>query len=123
MKLWQIFQMGGIAMYVLSVFSVVSIAVIIEKIVYFKRKSRVRREDFMKGVKGALQEANIADAMKMCKRTDTPFAAVVQAGLEAYNPNEKGVSNAMERRIAIETLQLEKFIGITGTIGSTAVYV
>lgn len=123
MKFWQIFHMGGIAMYVLLVFSILSIAVIIERIVYYKRRSRINREDFMKRIKGILQEADIAEAVKICKRTDAPFASVVRAGLEAPNPNDKSISNAMERQIAVETMQLERFTGIAGTIGSTAVYV
>jgi len=123
MKFWQILQMGGIAMYVLLFFSVLSIAVIIDKLVYFKIKSKVKREKFMKEVKSALEDANIAGAVSLCKRINTPFAKVVLAGLETFNPNEKIISNAMERQIAIETTQLEKHTGIAGTIGSTAVYV
>ena len=123
MKFWQILQMGGIAMYVLLFFSVLSIAVIIDKLVYFKIKSKVKREKFMKEVKSALEDANIAGAVSLCKRINTPFAKVVLAGLETFNPNEKIISNAMERQIAIETTQLEKHTGIAGTISSTAVYV
>ena len=123
MKLWQIFKMGGIAMYVLLVFSILSIAIIIEKIVYFKKKSRVTRDGFMKEIKGALHEGDISQAVTVCNRTDTPFANVVCAGLEVNHPNEKNISNAMERQIAIETIYLERYTGIAGTIGSTAVYV
>ena len=123
MKLLQILQMGGIAMYTLLIFSVVSIAVIIERALYFKKKSRVKREDFMKKIRHSLEGTDIAGAVSICKRTDAPFAAVVRSGLEAYNPNEKSISNAMERRIAVETMHLERFTGIAGTIGSTAVYV
>ena len=123
MKFWQILQMGGIAMYVLLFFSVVSIAVIIERIIYFKKKSRTQREPFMKEIRSSLEEAQIAQALSICKRTDTPFARVVEAGLETSHPHEKGIANAMERCIAIETKQLERYTGIAGTVGSTAVYV
>jgi len=123
MKFWQILQMGGIAVYVLLVFSVVSIAVVIEKVFYFRKKSRANREKFMKKIKDEMEHDNLAHALEICEHTDTPYAKVVFDALRVYNQNERAIVNAMERRIAIETKQLERFIGITGTIGSTAVYV
>ena len=123
MKFWQILQIGGIAMYVLLLFSVLSIAVIIEKIIYFKKKSKVSRENFMEKIIEELEKDNIKKALEICKHTDTPFSQVVYSGLNIYNHDEKIIFNTMERRIAIETSHLERFTGITGTIGSTAVYV
>ena len=109
MKFWQILQMGSIAMYVLVLFSVLSIAAIIERLIYFRRKSQIQREGFMKEISGELNKDNVTQALKICKRTDTPFAGVAAAGLELFNHPEKIISNAMERRIAIETTQLERF--------------
>src|SRR3990167_8562484 len=103
MKFWQILQMGGIAVYVLLIFSVLSIAVIIEKIVYFRKKSRISREKFMKKIKDEMEQDNLAHALNICEHTDTPFAKVVFDALAAYSQSEKSIVNAMERRIAIET--------------------
>jgi biopolymer transport protein ExbB/TolQ len=48
---------------------------------------------------------------------------VVCTGLELYGHSEKEISNAMEREITIETTKLERYTGVVGTIGNTAVYI
>ena len=61
--------------------------------------------------------------MEICKDTRAPFSNVICSGLELRDSNEKGISNAMEREITIETTKLERYTGIVGTIGNTAVYI
>jgi biopolymer transport protein ExbB/TolQ len=50
-------------------------------------------------------------------------AKVALAGLNLHGHDEKLVANAMEREITVETIKLERFIGIVGSIGGTAVYI
>ncbi len=45
------------------------------------------------------------------------------AGLNLHGHDEKLIANAMEREITVETIKLERFIGIVGSIGGTAVYI
>ena len=71
----------------------------------------------------ALQSGNIERAMEICQETLAPFSNVVYSGLELYGHSEKEISNAMEREITIETTKLERYTGIVGTIGNTAVYI
>jgi len=114
-------------MYVLIPCSMLSVAVAIERILYYHRRSRVRREDFMMDIKNQLDRDNMRHAMSMCtgmcKDAATPFASVVCAGLNAYGRGEKEINNNMERAIMIETNTLSRFTGIVGTIGGVAVYI
>jgi len=121
--LWEIIQLGGITMYVLIFCSVLSLAVIFERLVYYAKRSRVSRAKFMEKIKNELAEHDVEAALKICERIDTPFSKVAKAGLSLHRHNEKILSQAMEREITIETIKLERFISITGTIGSTAVYI
>ncbi|MDP2831172.1 MAG: MotA/TolQ/ExbB proton channel family protein, partial [Candidatus Omnitrophota bacterium] len=59
----------------------------------------------------------------MCKAADAPFVQVVYAGLSFFDCSEKEISNNMERQIIIETVILERFTSVIGTIGSVAVYI
>jgi biopolymer transport protein ExbB/TolQ len=77
----------------------------------------------MSKVRRALKGGNIEIAMDICKETYAPFSSVVYSGLELHHRHGKEISNAMEREIAIETIKLERFTGIVGTIGNTAVYI
>jgi len=70
-----------------------------------------------------LEKGNLIKALDACKNTDTPFSKVVYSGLNLSGHNEMLISNTMEREISVETIKLEKYTSIVGTIGSTAVYI
>ena len=127
MGMLQLIGTGGITMYVLILCSMLSIAIIIERILYYHKRSRVKREDLMTDIKNQLNRDNLRHAitmcMAMCKDAGTPFASAVAAGLDAYGRGEKEISSNMERSIVIETNTLSRFTTIVGTIGSTAVYI
>ena len=116
---FEIIHAGGFTMYILILCSVLSIAVIIERLWYFKRRSSMSRLQLI----GQIRKQPISGAMNVCRNIDTPCARVALAGLNLNGHDEKLISNAMEREITIETVKLERFTSIVGTIGGTAVYI
>jgi biopolymer transport protein ExbB/TolQ len=70
-----------------------------------------------------LDKENLEGALQICKKVNAPFARVAQGGISFFGHHERAISQAMEREITIETIKLERFTGIVGTIGSTAVYI
>ena len=122
-SLFQIFVMGGFTMYVLVFCSVLSLAVIVNRLVDYWRKSKVSRVEFMDAIRKDLSEKNVAKAAEHCKDTYAPFANVVNSGLKLAGHGEKIISNAMEREITVEVIKLERYTSIVGTIGNTAVYI
>lgn len=123
MTVWQLVRTGGFTMFVLLCCSVISIAIIIERLLCYRRRSRIKRADFLAGIRNEIKSGQLDKAIQRCKDTDTPFANVVLAGLNLQGHSEVVISNTMEREIAVETIKLEKFTSIIGTIGSTAVYI
>jgi len=123
MRLWQIIETGGITMYILLFCSILSLTVIIERLLYYRRRSKVKRQDFMARVIKEIEAGNHKRALEISRNTDAPFSSVVYAGVNLNGHNEKVISGAMEREIAIETVKLEWYTSIVGTIGSTAVYI
>ena len=123
MSIWQIIKAGGLTMFILLGCSVISLAVIMERIIYYRRSSKVKRTEFMRLIKKELQAGNTKQAIEICQNTFTPFASVVHSGLNLLGHSEVVISNTMEREIAVETTKLERFTTIVGTIGSTAVYI
>ncbi len=122
-SIWVIFQTGGIAMYVLLLCSVISLAVMLERFIYYRKRSRIKRADFIARLKPELKKNNFNSSLAICQSTDAPFSQVARAGLLLHGSNERIISQAMEREITIETIKLERFTSIVGTIGSTAVYI
>lgn len=119
----EIFQIGGFTMYVLLLCSFLSIVIFFERVMYYRRLSKIKRIEFMRAIRRALSAKNIEKAVEICRITPAPFSQVVYSGLELHNRNGKEISNAMEREIAVRTLSLERYTTILATIGNTAVYI
>ncbi len=122
-NIFEIINTGGFTMYVLIICSILSIAVIIERLWYFKRRTSVGRLQLMEQIRKETTNNKINSALDYCRNIDTPFARVALAGLHLHGHDEKVIANAMEREITIETIKLERFTSIVGTIGGTAVYI
>ena len=119
---WQIINMGGATMYVLIACSIVSLAIILERL-YSYHQYAVDRLDFMRRVRAEVEKGAIDVATKMCELNRSPVAAVVGAGLGQHGRGEKEIGEAMEREVMVETLALERFTGVVGIIGNVAVYI
>ena len=123
MNIWQLIKVGGFTMVMLLASSVLSIAIILERLIAYRIKSRIKRKDFMLKMRQELKKGGVNSAMKICKDNFAPFFQVVYAGLSFFDCSEKEISNNMERQIIIETTMLERLTSVIGTIGSVSVYV
>ena len=123
MTLWQIFRSGGITMYVLLLCSVFSIAIMIERFIYYKKRTRVKREEFMEDLKPLLSKGFVPRALDLCEDTPCAVSSVAFAGLKSLDEGGLGIISAMERQIIVETAKLERYTNFVGTIASTAVYI
>ena len=121
--IFEILRVGGFTMYILLFCSFLSVMIILERILYYRKLSRTDRREFMVMIGRSLKSRRIDTARAICQDTKAPFSQVVFSGLELHGRPEKEMSNAMEREITIETSDLERYIGIVGTIGNTAVYI
>lgn len=123
MNIWYLIKIGGITMVVLLIMSVISVAIILERFIFYRRKARLKRKDFMSGIRQELKKNDLKRALGLCQESNAPFAQVAYAGLSFFDCSEKEISNNMERQIIIETVNLERFTSGIGTIGSVAVYI
>ncbi len=123
MTLWQLLKVGGFTMYILLACSILSLTIIFERYMYYRKRSKIKRPEFMLNIRKELEKGNVKNALDICKNTDTPFSSVVCAGLNLYGHSEVVISNTMEREVTIETTKLERYTSVVGTIGSTAVYI
>jgi len=119
----EIIQLGGFTMYILLFCSLLSITILVERVLYYRRRSKTKRAEFMTRIKRALNGGNIEMAKEICRTSNAPFSRVVFSGLGLHGRYETEISNAMDREITIETIRLERLTSIVGTIGNTAVYI
>jgi biopolymer transport protein ExbB len=120
---WEIFQIGGFTMYILLFCSLLSITILLERIIYYRKRSQTSRAEFIARIREILQKGGIKKALEISTETFAPFSNVVHSGLQLHDHQEREIVNAMEREITIETAKLERYISIVGTIGNTAVYI
>lgn len=117
-----IFQMGGLAMYALLLCSILSVAVIINRLLFYHKQAKVKRVDFIETLENHLSRKDVAGARTLCTHTDSMFARIGHAALILHDKDEKMMSNAMEREITVQTIDLERYTSILGTIANITVY-
>ena len=122
-SVFEILSAGGFTIYLLIFCSIISIAVIIERVVYYNRRSHFSRTVILDQIRKEIIGNRILNAIGACKNIDTPVAKVALAGLNLHGHDEKLIANAMEREITVETIKLGRFTSIVGSIGGTAVYI
>ncbi|MBF0593398.1 MAG: MotA/TolQ/ExbB proton channel family protein [Candidatus Omnitrophica bacterium] len=123
MGFWQLLSTGGATVYVLLLLSVLSLAIIVERTIFYIYCSRVSRETLMEVVRVELKKGFAVKALDLCKKADTPSSRVVATALERKDACVAELENTMDRQMTVEISRLERRISIVGTIGSTAVYI
>lgn len=120
----EILNMGGWTLYTLLMCSIISVTIIIFKIFEFKKKAKIDARTFLKTIKSKIQDEPISFAVAYCDKINTPVSTVVKAGLVKFaDTSSTNVEETMNREVLIETIKLEKYTTIVGTIGSVAVYI
>jgi biopolymer transport protein ExbB len=123
------FIQGGIFMWPILLFSLIALAVIIERFIVFHR-AKVNVNEFLTKVRKALLvNRNVKEAIKVCEQFRGPVASVTKAGLLRYGHDrqdiEKTIENAalyeldrLERRLSIlaTTANVEPMLGFLGTV-------
>jgi biopolymer transport protein ExbB/TolQ len=116
---------------ILFIESVWSLAVIIDRYLYFSAARKQSRE-FAPKVAGALKDSKLEEAIKIADRNKkSHLAEVVTAGLQEFrvsggSPTEETIASAeraLERAEAIVHAKLKRGLSVLATIGSTAPFV
>ncbi|MFH1076256.1 MAG: MotA/TolQ/ExbB proton channel family protein [Pseudomonadota bacterium] len=121
-NIWEVINMGGFIMYILITCSILSLGIFLERILSYRRKAFdiVR---FMDEIRQYIKNGDITGAIKFCKTVNAPISAVALSALEKSGQEEKLIANATEREVMLETVKLERYTTIVGTIGNIAVYI
>jgi biopolymer transport protein ExbB/TolQ len=118
---------------ILFIMSIWSLAVIIDRAIYFA-SARSQSREFAPKVAGALKNGNLDEAIKVADKTKkSHLAEVVTSGLQEFrsfgsgsNISEEQIESskrALERSEAIVHSKLKRGLGGLATIGSTAPFI
>ena len=122
-SLWEILNMAGYAMWLILAFSVLAMAVGIERAVsQWRFLSRAR--ELHEKVARCLRSGAIEDARSACERSESPMADVYAVGFERFGrtKDEHVVAGVSRERIRMMA-GLRSRLWMLGTIGATAPFV
>lgn len=135
--LWAMLQrlgtVGLVVIIILSLMSMYSIAVMIERLLTYSAAKKQSRE-FAPKVAAALREGRLDDAIALSGRyKKSHLAMVVNAGLQEFRSHQlstdipgeivEATRRALQRAIAIKTAEFKRGLSQLATIGSTAPFV
>jgi biopolymer transport protein ExbB len=116
MEIQNLFAAGGLVMYPLLGFSVVAIALIIERIVFWMRINK-RQNRVIRDVLNLYRHENFAGAIdKLKQNADLPMARIFLAALELEQPTPDEFRLALESEAQAELPLLKRFSNIFDTI-------
>lgn len=119
MSLFDIAAKGGWIMLLIALSSVVALAIFIER--YFTlRKSRINARTFVLQIQNLLMRKKIDEAIRTCKQTPGPIAALTKVTLEKYDRPYEEIKEALESSGRTEIYHLEKYLGALGTVAAVA---
>jgi len=117
---WGYVQKGGPVMWPLLAFSVLGLAVAIERFFALK-KARVNVNEFLAKVRKALMvNRSLRDAVKICEQYQGPVASVMKAGLLKYGQPKEEIEKTIENAALFEMGRLERGLSVLATTANIA---
>ena len=117
--MWELIQKGGVVMYFILALSVIAAAIIIERLLYFRR-TRVDEETLLNRLKSTLQKGHFDEALAICEATPSPIANLMRVGIENRANPRHVVREAILDAASMETPRLEKYLSALGTVAHVA---
>ena len=107
LNVWSLCLKGGIIMIPLLILSLESIYIFIERWLAL-RKAATEDATFMKKIKDYIHDGEIESATLLCRKTDTPYARLIQKGISRIGRPMNDVLVAIENVGNIEIANLGK---------------
>ena len=107
LSLWSLVIDGGYIMIPLALMLIVSIYIFVERCLAISRASK-EDHTFMKRIRDYVHEGDLESALQLCKKTDTPYARLIQKGITRIGRPMQDVLVAIENTGNIEVAKLGK---------------
>ena len=119
LNLFEIIARGGILMVPIIFCSILSLAIIIERVISLNR-AQIDREEFMGSIDDVLRRNKILEAIGICEKSKGPIPRVLKAGILKHDRSHEEIKEAVEDASSFEVPYLEKYLAILVTIATIA---
>ncbi len=108
-------QKGGPVMYPITLCSILSLAIIIERL-YHLYTAKIDTKKFMSSILNTLKRNRIMEAIDLCDKTPGPIARILKAGMLKHDRTRQEIREAIEDAGLHEVPRLERNLGALATI-------
>lgn len=116
---WELYEQGGLMMYPLSLCSILTLAITLER-AFSLRRHRIIRGEIVSVIENIKGPEDIGLAVSVCNQYEGPFAQVVRTGLEGRRlPPEEIKENIVDQGRQ-EMRKLQKGIVVLETVASVS---
>jgi biopolymer transport protein ExbB len=119
LTLLELLVKGGPIMIPLGLLSVAGLFIFFERLFTIRKFSNID-QNFLNQIRDFMHQGNIDAAKSLCKNTNSPVARMVYKGLMRIGKPVKEIEGAIENIGKLEIYQMEKNLGLLGTIASIA---
>ncbi len=107
---------GGWLIWVLLICSIISLAIIIERSLFFWSLRKFNTLRMMRNVFGYIRAGKLKDALKICE--DNPYCVtnIIKEGISRYNESKDVIKESMENKSLYEIPKLEKNLSFLSTL-------
>ncbi len=110
---------GGPVLWVIMALSVVGLAIIIERFLYF-RSIKVDEDKLFQRVKASVEKGHFEEALSICDNNESPLSALIKVGIEYRSYPESAQKEVLKDAAAQEVPRLERNVSALGTIAHIA---
>ena len=116
----EFFEHGGMFMYLNVFCSAATLAIIVERVIFFVTKGNLDAKGFLEQIRKLVAANNVDRAIKLCSATEAPVARVAKAGLSRIHKGEAAVATAIEETLVDVTPEMKKRIGALWSLANIA---
>ena len=119
LSMWELSLKGGIIMIPLLLLSILAVYILIERILAIRQ---AEKEDttFMDRIKDYIHEGQVDSALNLCRKSNTPYARMVEKGISRLGRPMNDVLVAIENVGNMEVAKLEKGFTVIATTAAGA---
>ena len=119
------FKEGGFFMWPILLISLMGMAIVGERLLYMRRASAIRKEDFLKQLNQLVLKGDLERCISFCAQTQTPLTRITRAGLMAIASRKSTdeVQTAMDAIALREIPRIEQRTGLIAMFSNMATLV
>ncbi|MBV9438661.1 MAG: MotA/TolQ/ExbB proton channel family protein [Candidatus Eremiobacteraeota bacterium] len=113
---------GGFAMYALLVLSVVAVAIVIERLLFFSSQHS-NSKGLLRQIGERIAADDLPGAIQICRREKGMLPKILEFGLQRGEKNRADITDALSIALMENLNSLERNLGVIGTIAVIAPFV